>query len=682
MPITIGFVPYPPGQAAAKKSISSAPYVQPQGNVAQRALSVTLQAVPNLPKSVAIASLTGSSITVTWTGDPIATSFIVTIYSSSSSSMTSPTQVTQSTVSGSGQAISSTAINSLYYGATVQARNQNGASRVTDISTGSLYTAPPVAPTSITTGTVSASGATITWSGGSGATSYTVQIYSSASSNMSSRSTVSQSPSSSTSVTSPQAFTFTATGGLYYAAIVTAINAGGSTASAISTGIYFSSVPVAPTTVTLSSLSAGGASVTWSGGSGATSYTCQIYYSSSSDMSSRSTATQSPSSSTSVSSGQSFSFSAQDSLYYAAIVTAVSSGGSSSSSISTGVQFVGTYAGTASVGTVATTSSAGRLYGLAVDSGGNVYAADYTGFKVWYFPAGGSPSVFAGTGVKGYTDGAIGSSQFNGVGGVAVNAAGTIVYVADYGNCCIRMITNGTVSTLTGFASTAGQSGIGTGGYVDGSSSVAKFWYPYGIALDTTETLLFIGDYATHRIRVVTISTGAVSTLAGGLNSTVAGAGSYSDGTGSGAAFYNPRGVCVDVNNNVYVADTGNQRIRKVTYPGGVVTTVAGTGSAAYTNATGTSAAFSSAQGVAVDSYGIIYVADSGNRRVRQITGAGVVTTFAGSGALGSADNSNPLLATFPTVSDVVVGPSRTLYVCQYNTSTPAQNGVRIITLA
>jgi hypothetical protein len=318
---------------------------------------------------------------------------------------------------------------------------------------------------------------------------------------------------------------------------------------------------------------------------------------------------------------------------------------------------------------------------LSVDSGGNVYAADYTLFKVWYFPAGGSPSVFAGSGIKGYTDTDLANSRFNGVGGVAVNAAGTIVYVADYGNCCIRMITGGTVSTLTGFASTAGQSGIGTGGYVNGSSSVAKFWYPYGIALDTTETLLFIGDRNTHRIRVVTIATGAVSTLAGGLNSTVSGAGSYADGTGSGAAFYNPTGVGVDANNNVYVADTGNHRIRKVTYPDGVVTTIAGSGAAGFLNATGTSAIFSSPQGVAVDSYGIIYVADAGNRRVRKITGAGVVTTFAGSGTLGSTDNSNPLLATFPTVSDVVIGPSRTLYVSQYNTATPAQDGIRIISM-
>ena len=245
MPITIGFVPYPPGQGTAKKSINNAPRVEPpQENSLQKKLTIALQAVPTLPLSVNISALTASGITVTWTGT--ATSFIVTVYSSSSSLMTSPTQVIQSTVSVSGQTISFSPTDSLYYGVSVQARNQNGLSKITSLTAGSLYTAPPVAPTSITLSSLSGTGATVSWSGGSGATSYRCQIYSSASSNMSSPSTVSQTPLSSTTVTSPQAFTFTATGALYYGAIVTAVNAGGSTASSMSTGVLYTAPLVLP----------------------------------------------------------------------------------------------------------------------------------------------------------------------------------------------------------------------------------------------------------------------------------------------------------------------------------------------------------------------------------------------------------------------------------------------------
>jgi sugar lactone lactonase YvrE len=400
-------------------------------------------------------------------------------------------------------------------------------------------------------------------------------------------------------------------------------------------------------------------------------------------MSSPVTVSQSPSSSTSVSSGQLFSFSAQDSLYYGAIITAVNAGGSVASSMSTGVQFSGVYAGTPSVGTVVTSASFGRIYAVAVDSAGNTYLADYSGNKIWRIPAGGSASVLAGAGGTGaYVDGAAESARFNNPSGIAVNAAGTVVYITDYGNSKVRKITEGTVTTLAG----------GThGAWQDGASNVARFYYPSGIAIDRTETVLFIGDKLTHRIRVVTIATGAVTTLAGGANSTVGNAGAWADGNGANASFYNPLGLCVDVNNNVYVADQANHRIRKVTYPGGDVTTVAGSGVAGFSNAVGLNARFLHPYGVGVDSYGILYVADKDNKRVRRITGAAtvvpsvesaaVVTTLAGSGANGNVNNANPLLATFTQLTGVAVGPSRTLYVSQYD-NTAANNGLRSITLA
>ena len=623
---------------------------------------------------------TGTTLNMTWaapgSGEAVTGYTVYVLAAGSPASTLTPGLVTSTTFS---PMVSGTA-----YSFYVVATGTGGSGTQSTTSAEVIYTAAPVAPTTVTLASLTGTGASVTWSGGSGAASYTVQIYSSASSNMSSPSTVSQTPLSSASVTSPQAFTFTATASLYYGAIVTAVNAGGSTASSMSTGVLFtSSPPVAPTSVTLASLTVSGATVTWSGGSGATSYTCQIYYSTASNMASPTTVSQSPSSSTSVSSGQSFSFSAQDSLYYGAIITAVNAGGSVASSMSTGVQFSGVYSGTPSVGTVVTSASFGRIYAVAVDSAGNTYIADYTGNRIWLIPAGGSASVFAGAGgVGAYVDGASGGARFNGPSGVAVNAAGTVVYVTDYGNSKIRKITGGNVSTLSG----------GThGAWADGASNVARFYYPSGLALDTTETLLFIGDKLTHRIRVVTIATGAVTTLAGGANSTVGSSGAYADGNGANASFNSPLGVCVDVNNNVYVADSANQRIRKVTYPGGDVTTVAGSGVQGFSNAVGLTARFSYPYGVGMDSYGILYVADKDNKRVRRITGAAtvvpsvtsaaVVGTLAGSGANGNVNNANPLLATFTQLTGVAVGPSRTLYVSQYD-NTAANNGLRSITLA
>jgi hypothetical protein len=244
------------------------------------------------------------------------------------------------------QAFTFTVVSGKYYGAIVTAVNAGG-STASSVSAGVLYTAPPNAPTSITLSALTATGMTVAWTAGSGATSYTCQIYSSTASDMqTSRNLVSpQNPANNSSVTSPQAFLFTATDGLYYGAIVTAVNVGGSTASSTVsnfTGILYTAPtdpPTAPTTITLSSLTGSGATVSWSGGSGATSYTCQLFYSSSSDMSSPTTVTQTPSSSTSVTSPQGFTFTSIDAKYYGAKVTAINDAGSSQSSMSPGVLY-------------------------------------------------------------------------------------------------------------------------------------------------------------------------------------------------------------------------------------------------------------------------------------------------------------------------------------------------------
>src|ERR1019366_703568 len=167
----------------------------------------------------------------------------------------------------------------------------------------------------------------------------------------------------------------------------------------------------------------------------------------------------------------------------------------------------------------------------------------------------------------------------------------------------------------------------GSSGSADGTGSTARFYVPIGVAVDGAGNL-FVADSSNHTIRKVT-PTGVVTTLAGS-----AGNPGSADGTGSAAQFSMPEGVAVDGVGNVFVADSGNHTIRKVT-PAGVVTTLAGSAvNSGSTDGTGSDARFYICWGVAVDGAGNVFVADSGNNAIRKVTPEGVVTTLAGNTSL------------------------------------------------
>ncbi|MFN3590523.1 MAG: NHL repeat-containing protein, partial [Spirosomataceae bacterium] len=202
------------------------------------------------------------------------------------------------------------------------------------------------------------------------------------------------------------------------------------------------------------------------------------------------------------------------------------------------------------------------------------------------------------------------TTQFSSPSDIVADAQGN-TYVTDTGNHLIRKITPaGEVTTFAG----------STRGFEDGLSTAAKFDFPVGITIDSQGNI-YVADNGNHRIRKITPA-GEVTTLAG---STLG----YVDGLGSAARFSFPSGLATDAQGNVYVADFGNNRVRKIT-PAGEVTTFAGStqGSA---DGLGSAARFNSLSTVATDKLGNLFVGDNGNHRIRKITPAGEVTTFAGS---------------------------------------------------
>jgi hypothetical protein len=224
----------------------------------------------------------------------------------------------------------------------------------------------------------------------------------------------------------------------------------------------------------------------------------------------------------------------------------------------------------------------------------------------------------------GWVDAQGATARFSYPVGVAVDAAGN-VYVGDDGNHVIRRISrDNRATTLAGQGMRAGAA--------DGEGSSARFNHPFGVAVDGGGNV-YVADRWNHAIRKFTPSW-VVTTLAGAL-----GAAGTADGTGSAARFTFPAGVAVDPAGNVYVADTDNSTIRKIT-PAGVVTTLAGSArSTGTSDGTGSQARFQYPFGLAVDAGGTVYVADTYNHTIRKITPAGVVTTIAGSaGTEGHAD--------------------------------------------
>jgi uncharacterized protein (TIGR03437 family) len=266
---------------------------------------------------------------------------------------------------------------------------------------------------------------------------------------------------------------------------------------------------------------------------------------------------------------------------------------------------------------------------VALDSSGNVYFADSLNNRIRKL-AGGTVTTFAGSGVFRYSGdgGAATSAQLNTPMGVAVSYGGAfgnsgVLYIADTANNVVRSVANGAIANVagTGAAGFAGDGNAATGAQLNG---------PQGLAVDAAGNL-YIADTENHRVRKVA-GNGTISTVAG-----TGTAGFGGDGGAAGSAQLNlPYAVATDAAGNLYIAEFGGNRVRKVAANGNI-STLAGNGITGFAGDGGqaTSARLNGPRGVAVDSAGNVYIADTANNRVRQVAPGGVITTVAGTGSSG-----------------------------------------------
>jgi sugar lactone lactonase YvrE len=263
---------------------------------------------------------------------------------------------------------------------------------------------------------------------------------------------------------------------------------------------------------------------------------------------------------------------------------------------------VSTFAGSGTQGSINANSilaSFNEPRGIAVDASGNVYVADAGNNLIRKITVSGQVSTIAGA-----------DSSFSAPSGIAVDASGN-VYVADAGNGLMRKITPaGVVSTLSG-------------------PSGGLFNNPTGVAVDAGDNV-FVANFLDNTIYKISPQD-SVTLYAG------SGFPGADNGPAASASFYYPSSVAVDTAHNLYVADGVNNLIRKIT-PNGIVSTLAGSGQSGAVDSTGVNASFNGPSGLAVDMAGNVYVADTNNNSIRKITPDGKVTTIAGSGKAGSKD--------------------------------------------
>jgi Secretion system C-terminal sorting domain/NHL repeat len=316
-------------------------------------------------------------------------------------------------------------------------------------------------------------------------------------------------------------------------------------------------------------------------------------------------------------------------------------------------------------GGAATLAQLNTPYGVAVDNIGNVYIADNANNRIRKIDTFGIIHTIAGIGLPGFTGdyGAATAASMRGPRGIAVDKAGN-VYFSDYNNSRIRKIsTSGIITTIAG----NGLGGYGGDGGPAISATINGAW---GVAVDTGGNI-FIADQLNCRVRKIN-TTGVISTIAGtGI--------CFSGGDGGpavSALVQYPYGVACDTFGNIYIADNGNNRVRKIN-AAGIITTIAGGPTYGFTGDGGpsTAARLYYPEAIACDLTGNVYISDLNNNRIRMINTAGIINTIAGTDSMGYfGDGGSPLFAWLNRSTGIAVGKTGKIYISDNN-----NNRVRII---
>lgn len=303
----------------------------------------------------------------------------------------------------------------------------------------------------------------------------------------------------------------------------------------------------------------------------------------------------------------------------------------------------------------ATFASLAQPSGLALDPAGNLYIAERYSGVIRRVALDGTISTVAGTGQSGFADGPALKAQFRHPVAIAFDGGGNLYIADDYDNRIRKLSSSGVVSTVAG---TGAQGFSGDGG----PATAAVLNEPYGLAVDASGNI-YVSDTANLRIRKI----------ANGVITTVAGSGAHvgytTDGPALQATFSAPEGIALDTAGNLYIADgdvsNNNNKIRRLS-TGGTVTTAAGAGPAGFSGDGGSalSALLNSPLAMALDSAGSLYIADTGNGRVRRVSTVGAISTAAGNGGFGASGDGGPALsASFRRPVSLLVDKLHNVYV-------------------
>ena len=322
----------------------------------------------------------------------------------------------------------------------------------------------------------------------------------------------------------------------------------------------------------------------------------------------------------------------------------------------------GTSGGADGTGTAATFNG---LHGIVMDSNNNIFVSENSGCRIRKITPDAIVTTFAGAGYAATINGTGTSAVFNFSTYLTIDKNTDTIYVSEAR--CIRKITKDAVVTvLTGNPNSNGDT--------DGTLGTAKY-NPSGIAINRAGTTIYLSDNA-NKIRKISLTTDTVTTLAGPSQ----GSSTSGDaiGIGSDALFNGPSGIAVDSNENVYVCDMNNNKIKKIT-PDGLVTVFAGASTSGVADGIGTDARFNKPHGICVDSSDNIYVCDQSNQRIRRISPSGIVTTVVGYGPSRSATSGSETgvdtLSTMINPRNCCVGPDGSIYFTETNRVRAASSG-------